>query len=86
MAAPSALFYAYGKIRFARPHSSVDRASASGAEERSSSLRGGAKHLLIMAGVFLFYLLFNTPLKDRDQTLSTGLRQPSFWIQLCREP
>ena len=31
-----------GKIYFAGPRSSVDRVSASGAEERSSSLRGGA--------------------------------------------
>ena len=30
------------KIFIARPRSSVDRVSASGAEERSSSLRGGA--------------------------------------------
>jgi hypothetical protein len=38
-----AFFFAYGKIPFARPRSSVDRASASGAEEHGSSPCGGAK-------------------------------------------
>ncbi len=39
----SAFFFAYGKILFTRPCSSVDRVLASEAEDRSSSLRGGAK-------------------------------------------
>lgn len=48
------LFFAYGKIRFARPRSSVDRVSASGAEERSSSLRGGAIKTDLLMVCFCF--------------------------------
>lgn len=50
-----AFFFPYGKIRFARPRSSVDRASASGAEERSSSLRGGASQIRPGWRIFLFF-------------------------------
>jgi hypothetical protein len=42
----------YGKIPFASPRSSVDRVSASGAEERSSSLRGGAQKKPLDGGFF----------------------------------
>ena len=44
--------YRCDKIFVARPRSSVDRVSASGAEERSSSLRGGAFSPL-QGGVFV---------------------------------